>query len=85
MYLSKQIKKLLRGRVRVFGIETMDNNKKIIKPSLTGNEAEDFVEYFSQETFLKPWVFRSPKCFDGDEFSDIAILFKDKIVLIEVK
>jgi len=63
----------------------MSTDKEIIQPKLTGKEAEDFVEFFSKKTFLKPWVFRSPKCDDGDEFSDVAVVFKDTIILIEVK
>lgn len=63
----------------------MSTDKKILEPKLTGKEAEDFVEFFSKKTFLKPWVFRSPKCDDGDEFSDIAVVFRDAIILIEVK
>ena len=63
----------------------MKANKQTISPDLTGSEAEDFVEFFSKKTFLKPWVFRSPKSADGDEFSDVAVLFRDTIILIEVK
>lgn len=63
----------------------MNVNTEVIKPDLTGNEAENFVEFFSKKTFLKPWVFRSPKSADGDEFTDVAILFRDTIILIEVK
>ena len=64
----------------------MSTQKHFINPELTGNEAEDFVEFFSAQTFLKPWVFRSPKYTDDNkEFSDVAILFKDILILIEVK
>lgn len=63
----------------------MSVNNKTIEPDLTGNEAEDFVEFFSKKTFLKPWVFRGPKSADGDEFTDVAVLFRDTIILIEVK
>jgi len=56
-----------------------------IKPYLTGSEAESFVEFLSQNTFLKPWVFKNPKYQDGKEFSDVAILFRNILILIEVK
>lgn len=62
-----------------------EENNQSLKPYLTGNEAENFVEFLSQKTFLKPWVFKNPKCLDGDEFSDVAIFFKDTLILIEVK
>lgn len=63
----------------------MSVNNQTIEASLTGSEAEDFVEFFSKKTFLKPWVFRGPKSADGDEFADVAVLFRDTIILIEVK
>lgn len=63
----------------------MSINNKIIEPGLTGSEAEGFVEFFSKKTFLRPWVFRNPKSADGDEFTDVAVLFRDTIILIEVK
>jgi len=63
----------------------MSVDKQIIEPYLTGGEAEDFVEFFSKKTFLKPWVFRNPKCIDGDEFSDVVVFFRNTIILIEVK
>lgn len=57
-----------------------------LEPFLTGNMAEDFLEFLSQKTFLNPWVFRSPLYVsDGKEFSDVAIFFRDTLVLIEVK
>lgn len=62
----------------------MDDNHKI-PAYLTGSEAEDFVEYLCKKTFLKHWVFKNPKRLDNDEFSDVAIVFKDTIILIEVK
>lgn len=55
------------------------------EPILSGKQAEDFVEFLSGKTFLKPWVFKNPICADGDEFSDVAIFFKEKLILIEVK
>lgn len=63
----------------------MSTNSKIIEPDLTGSEAESFVEFFSEKTFLRPWVFRGPKYTDGKEFTDVAVLFRDTIILIEVK
>lgn len=59
---------------------------KILGPVLTGNQAEDFVEKLSQNAFLHPWVFKAPKYIsDNKEFSDVAILFKKSLILIEVK
>ena len=58
-----------------------------IEPKLTGDEAEDFVEYLGQKLFLKPWVFKNPKYKEKNshEFSDVVIMFKDTLFLIEVK
>jgi len=63
----------------------MDKNSQVLKPYLTGDNAERFIEFLSQKTFLKPWVFKNPKCKDGDEFSDVVIFFRDILILIEVK
>lgn len=64
----------------------MSADRKIISPTLTGNKAEDFVEFFSTRTFLGPWVFRSPKFVDDNkELTDIAILFRDTLILVQVK
>jgi hypothetical protein len=63
----------------------IEKKNKKIPAYLTGNDAEDFVEYFSKRTFLKQWVFRNPRSLDNDEFSDVVIIFRDTIILIEVK
>ena len=55
------------------------------KEILTGANAETLVEFLSSKTFLKPWVFRSPKyTSDNKEFCDVAILFRGTLILIEV-
>jgi len=52
---------------------------------LTGEDAEAFTAFFSTKTFLKPWVFRSPKYkSDNKEFCDVAIFIKGILILIEV-
>jgi len=64
----------------------MSANRKVIEPDLTGSEAENFTEFFSKRTFLKPWVFRSPKFTDDNkELTDVAVLFRDTLILIQVK
>lgn len=61
-------------------------DKVISEPFLTGVDAENLVEFLSQKTFLKPWVFKSPKyCDDNKEFTDVAIFFKSSLILLEVK
>lgn len=62
-----------------------EKSKQILEPYLSGDEAESFVDYISKRTFLKPWVFKNPKREDGKEFTDVAVLFKDTLILIEVK
>jgi len=55
------------------------------KDVLTGADAESLVEFLSSKTFLTPWVFRAPKyTSDNKEFCDVAISFKDILILIEV-
>jgi hypothetical protein len=61
------------------------DNKNILKADLTGVDAEEFVNKLSQSLFLKPWVYINPMYDDGDEFSDVVMLFKDTIILLEVK
>lgn len=63
----------------------MIDKKQELEPYLTGDDAESFVEFLSKRVFLKPWVYKNPKCNDGDEFTDIAIFFRDILILIEVK
>ena len=64
----------------------MTNDNLIIEPPIKGDKAEDFVQFFSRRTFLKPWVFKSPKIVKNNkELTDIAVLFMDTIVLIQVK
>ncbi len=57
-----------------------------LKAFFSGDEAERFVEHFTKKTFLAPWVFRSPKFVaDGKEFTDVAVLFRETLILIQVK
>lgn len=52
---------------------------------LTGADAESLITFLSTKTFLQPWVFRSPKyTYDNKEFCDVAILFRNTLILIEV-
>lgn len=69
------------------GDDSIKNKKngEILEPYLSGDEAEIFINNISKKTFLKPWVFKNPKYEDGKEFTDVAILFRDSLVLIEVK
>jgi len=72
-------------------MKRFDKLKKIMKKSkhieahLTGTDAEDFVARMANKIFLDPFVFKNPKCSDGDEFSDVVVLFRDILILFEVK
>jgi len=85
--LSKNKEQSSFGSVVEQEFDSCKNEKsgQILEPYLSGDEAESFLDFISKRTFLKPWVFKNPKREDGKEFTDVAVLFRDTLILIEVK